>query len=207
MNEERDSLFVDAIKEISNIAAGHLSKIISQLTKKEMIISIPDASMISVDSAAVNVGATGAPIFTGYTAVSGDMAGSLVVLFKKEDAITLTELVLNEKTSPSLFPNPWEKEALSEVIKITSGAYLDSMNQFFGASFNAESPIMDSFEAFKLLTFLENTADSSEDYARREIIGVSIRYALEDTDVNGEIMMLVGPTLLDYLKKEITEKY
>jgi chemotaxis protein CheC len=206
MDEESESLAVDAIKEISNIAAGHLSKIISQLTKKEMLISVPDASIIKVDNARVNVGATGSPVFAGYTSVSGDMAGSLVVLLKKEDSIALTELVLNEKISPSLFPSPWEKDALSELIKITTDAYLDSMNQFFGANFNTESPVMDSFEAYKLLTFLENNSDSSEDYAEREIIGVSIRYKVEDTGVKGEILMVVGPTLLDYLKKEIKEK-
>jgi chemotaxis protein CheY-P-specific phosphatase CheC len=122
---------------------------------------------------------------------------------------------LNEKVSISLFPSPAEKEALRdfptpvqkealrEVIFITSHAYLDSINQFLETHLTPHPPATDMFEAFRLLNFLENTVESDEDYATKDIIGVAIGYNVEETEIDGEIMMLLGPNILNFLKKKL----
>ena len=46
-----DSLTIDAIKEVSNIAAGHLSEVVSQLTGKEMSLSVPDSNIVKIGRA------------------------------------------------------------------------------------------------------------------------------------------------------------
>jgi chemotaxis protein CheY-P-specific phosphatase CheC len=219
MDEKKDSLVIDALKEISNIAAARLTEVVSQLTGKEMSISVPKANIIDFAEASSNIRVMDTEIFVGYSAVAGDVEGSIVFFLTREDAIKLVETTLEEKVKISLFPSPEEKEALrdfptplqkealSELMFITSHAYLDSIHQFLGTNLTPRPTITDMFEAFKLLYFLENTVKSNEDYSTREIIGVAITYNVEETDVNGEIMMFVGPNVLNHLKKEIVEKH
>ena len=207
MSTDIDNLTIDALKEISNIAAGHLSEVISQLTRKELSISVPSAEIVNISNILINAGATGAPLFVGYTNVFGDVVGSMLCLLSKEDAIKLAELTLDEEVAPLLFPSPLEKDALSELINITSGAYLSSVTQFLGTYLIPQSPVIDVFEAVKLLNFLEEKTESSEDYENRDIVGVSIKYAVDGEELSGDMLILVGPNLLDHLSKKIKEKH
>jgi chemotaxis protein CheC len=207
MGEEIDGIVIDAIKEISNIAAGHLSEIISQLTQKEMSISVPNAEIIRVNDAADRIGGKGASILVGYMNVFGDVSGSLVFLLPKKDAVKLSELTLNADVSPLMFPSPLEKDALRELITITGGAYLSAITQFLGIYFVPTAPIISLFGAFNLLNFLKTRTGAMEEYEARTIVLVSIKYKVSGTDVTGEILMLVGPTILDYVGKELKEKF
>jgi chemotaxis protein CheC len=203
MDEKIDSLTVDALKEVSNIAAGHLSEIISQLTEKEMSISPPEANILKVNDAADNVGGKGASILVGYMNIFGDVRGSMVFLLPKKDAMKLTVLTLNAEVNPIMFPSVLEKDALQELITITAGSYLSAITQILGIFFVPTPPVISVFGAFNLLNFLKTRGESTEEYERRDVVLVSIKYSVEGTDVEGEILMLVGPTILDYLIKDL----
>lgn len=205
MSDDEDNIVIDALKEIANISAGHLSEIISQLKEKEMSISVPSADLINVNNAAINIGASGASILVGYTSVLGDITGSIIFLLTKEDAIKLTELTLGEDISPTFFPSAMEKEALSEIIAITGGAYLAAITQLLGIYLIPNYPIVSTFEAIKLMEFIKDQDSSDEDYEKRDIIGVSINYTVEDTDIKGNILMLIGPNIMDGIEKKINE--
>jgi chemotaxis protein CheY-P-specific phosphatase CheC len=218
MDEEKDSLVIDALKEISNIAAARLTEVVNQLTGKEMSISVPKSNIIDFTDTSSNIRVMDTEIFVGYSAVAGDVEGSIVFFLTREDAIKLVETILDEKVKISSFPSPekneglrefptpLEKEALGELIFLTSHAYLDSINQFLETYLTPQPTTTDIFEAFRLLNFIENTVKSDEDYATKEIVGVAISYNVEDTDLEGEIMMFLGPNILEYLKMKITEK-
>lgn len=207
MNEQIDNLTIDAVKEITNIAAGHLAEVISQLTKTEMTLSVPEADIIRVDKAADRIGGKGASILVGYTNVFGDVTGSLVFLQSKKDAVKITELTLDTEVSPVMFPSAIEKDALRELVTITGGAYLAAITQYLDIYFVPTAPVISLFGAFNLLNFLKTRGESMEEYETRPIILVSIKYHVENTDIDGEILMLVGPTILDYLKKQLEEKH
>jgi len=201
-----DSLVIDALKEVSNIAAGHLSEVVSQLTGKEMSISVPDSSILNVKDAAGIVGGKGATIIVGYMNVFGDVTGSMVFLLPKKDAIKLTTLTLDAEISPLLFPSELERDALRELITITGGAFLGAITQFLGVYFAPTSPVISSFSAFNLLNFVKTREGSMENYEGRDIVLVSIKYFVEKTETSGEMLMLVGPTILDYLSKKLADK-
>ncbi len=207
MEHEIDNLTVDALKEISNIATGHLSEIVSQLTKKEMSISVPDADVIKVEAAADRIGGKGASIMVGYMNVFGDVSGSLVFILPKKDAMKLTELILNSDVNPVMFPSALEKDALRELITITAGSYLTAITQFLGIYFVPTAPVISLFGAFNLLNFVKTRGESMEEYETRDIVLVSIKYKVLDTEITGEMLMLVSPTILDYLIKELKEKH
>lgn len=206
MDEGIDSFTVDALKEISNIAAGHLSEVISQLTKKEMSISVPGARISKVEEIAEEMGGKGAMILVGYVNVFGDVTGSMAILLSKKNALKMAEITLNSKIDPLMFPNQIEKDAIRELFTIASGAYLNAVTQYLEIFFVPTSPVISLFGAFNLLNFLQTRAGSMEEYETRSIVTVSIHYSVEGTDADGEIRILVGPTILDYLKTEIKKK-
>jgi chemotaxis protein CheC len=201
---QTDDLLIDALGEISNVAMGHLSQIISQLTKKEMSISVPNSNILSIRDAINSLEAIDTEVFVGYTNVIGDVEGSLTFLLQKEDSMKLTELILNERTNQSLFPNSFEREALYDLMAITGSGYLNAITQFLGFYLLPKSPVTKLIKAGELLEFLEDAPDYSEEYETEALIGVSINYKVEQTNVKGEFLLLLGPNLLKLLRDNIT---
>jgi chemotaxis protein CheC len=204
MDQEVDNLTIDALKEISNIAVGHLSEVISQLTGKAMSIHVPKANIVNVKDASDRKWTT---IIVGYMRVFGDVTGSIVFLLPKKDAMGLTELTLSDDVNPLLFPSVLEKDTLGELFTITGGAYLNAITQFLEIFFAPSAPIVSSFGAFNLLNYLKTRTGAMEEYESKKIVSVSVKFTVEGTDIKGEIIMLVGPTILDYLKNAIKEKH
>jgi chemotaxis protein CheC len=207
MDKEIDSFVVDALKEISNISAGHLSEVVSQLTGKEMSISTPDARIVRVNDAVDTIGDKGTPILVGYMNVFGDVTGSMVFILSKKDAVTLSELTLDSDVSPIMFPSPLEKDALIELVTIAGTAYLSSVTQFLGTYFVPTSPAIAVFGAFDLLNYLKTRGGTMEEWERRDIVLVSIELAVEGTNTKGELLMLVGPTILDCVSSQIKDQH
>ncbi len=200
MNEAIDNLALE-IKEYGYVAAGRLSEVISQLTQKEMSISVPKSTVLKISDASDLVG--GKSIIAGYTGVYGDCFGSLIFLIGKKDAINLVELLLNDKIDTSLFPASREKTVLKELCTITADSFLLPISQFTSCSLKSKSPIVAAFGAFNLLNFLNNVNETREDYEKRDIVWISIGYNVQGTEAKGEILTLVGPNVLDYLTKEL----
>lgn len=203
MAESFDTFTIDAIKEISNVAAGHLAQIITGLTKKEMSITVPKAAIVKIKDASDKVG--GKSVVTGYMDAYGDILGSLIFMLSKDDALSLTELTLNEKINPTWFPSQVEEDVIKELSTITAESLLTAINQFIGADIKAKKPIIGHFGAFNLLNFLKNINETCEDYENRDIVWVSIGYMIEDLNLKGEILTLLGPNILDYLNKNLDE--
>jgi chemotaxis protein CheY-P-specific phosphatase CheC len=139
--------------------------------------------------------------------VFGDVTGSIVFLLPKKDAMGLTELTLSDDVNPLLFPSVLEKDTLGELFTITGGAYLNAITQFLEIFFAPSAPIVSSFGAFNLLNYLKTRTGAMEEYESKKIVSVSVKFTVEGTDIKGEIIMLVGPTILDYLKNAIKEKH
>ncbi len=215
MEDDIESIVIDALKEISNIATASLSTVICQLTGEEISISVPQSQILNFTEATNNIRAMDTKIFTGYTGVSGEINGSVITFLTREDAIKLVEITLGQKISTSNLPEPEEKQALREfpgtveketlieLIKISSSAYINSINTYIGTNLTPKPPETDIFEAFKLPRFLEQQTD--EDYATNKIVGVAITYTVDYTVIEGTIIMLLGPNILNHIKTELSD--
>ncbi|GBE17688.1 cheY-P phosphatase CheC [archaeon BMS3Abin16] len=203
MSDEINAIVIDALKEISNIATASLSTVISQLTGEEISISVPLAQILNFTEITNNMPVMDTTIFTGYTPITGEISGSIVTFLTREDAIKLVEITLGQKANTSNFPTPEEKEALTELIKISSNTYTNSINTFTQTNLTPKEPETDIFEESKLLRFLKDR--TKEDYATKKIVGVAITFTIDYTNIEGTIIMLLGPNILDHIKTELTE--
>lgn len=201
---EIDSLTIDALKEISNIAIGHLSKAISKLIKKSVSVSVPESEFLRIKNAPELVGGKSATILVGYLRVTGDAIGSMVFLMSRKDAISLTEIVMDNKVNPVFFPSPIEEEVLKNIITIMSTAYLNSINQFLGIYLSPSTPVASLFGGFNLLNFIKTREGSEEEYETEKVLAVSVRYAIEN--IKGKVVIMLSPFLVKYLSKEIKER-
>lgn len=203
MSDEINAIVIDALKEISNIATASLSTVISQLAGEEISISVPLAQILNFTEITNNMPVMDTTIFTGYTPITGEISGSIVTFLTREDAIKLVEITLGQKANTSNFPTPEEKEALTELIKISSNTYTNSINTFTQTNLTPKEPETDIFEESKLLRFLKDR--TKEDYATKKIVGVAITFTIDYTNIEGTIIMLLGPNILDHIKTELTE--
>ena len=203
MSDEINAIVIDALKEISNIATASLSTVISQLTGEEISISVPLAQILNFTEITNNMPVMDTTIFTGYTPITGEISGSIVTFLTQEDAIKLVEITLGQKANTTNFPTPKEKQALTELIKISSNTYTNSINTFTQTNLTPKEPETDIFEESKLLRFLKDR--TKEDYATKKIVGVAITFTIDYTNIEGTIIMLLGPNILDHIKTELTE--
>jgi len=122
-------LELDALKEISNIGAGHAATALSLMLSRKIGIKVPQVRIIPFDEVAETLG--------GYEILSvgilmrilGQIDGTILLLMSQEMAKALTSFVLKKDTSSKDFSN-MEKSALTEIGNILASSYVAALADF-----------------------------------------------------------------------------
>ncbi len=205
--EDVESLTIDTLKELSNIAAGHLSNVISPLAKEDMEISVPEEEIVTVSSASDRISVLGKTMVVGIVKVGGDVKGSLIVIVPKKGAERLANVAQDTVVDPLLFPTGTDKETLKELMGLSSVSYLRTMVEYLGAHLVPANPEISVDENFNLVNFVNFKKELKKEFEGEEVILVSIGYSIKNASFKGEILMVLGPNILDYLKQKIRERF
>jgi chemotaxis protein CheC len=123
---------IDALKEVGNIGAGHGATALSQLLGKRINITVPNASILSLSELP---GLMGDPntLVAGLTlSILGDATGKIVLLFPRDSALHLADMLLKQPVGTSKILNEMGHSAIKEAGNILTGAYLSALNEFLG---------------------------------------------------------------------------
>ena len=123
---------LDSIKEISNIGSGHAATALSQLTKKKVMVSVPEVKVLKVEQLP-SLFPEAEEIVVGILInFLGDITGRVLLVFPKNETSLLTDTLLSdEKISPGIF-NEYERSYFKEIANIVIGAYMTALANFLG---------------------------------------------------------------------------
>ncbi len=112
---------LDALKEVANIGAGHAATALSQLTSRRIMIDVPKVQICTIEEAASAVG-DGGVVAAVLMQVLGDLTGRSLLLFEKNLALQLADMLLTREPGTTKVFAEFEQSALKETNADTVGA-------------------------------------------------------------------------------------
>lgn len=129
---ELTELEKDALKEVGYIGAGHAAKALSKMIGQTIDVTVPLASTIPLSELPKSVGGLETLVTGIYLPITGDVKGSVLIIFPQQSALLLADLVMRRKPGTAKDMDAMDKSALKEVGNILSGNCLTALSHFLG---------------------------------------------------------------------------
>ena len=134
-----NSLQESALKEASNIGAGHAASALSQLMGRHVSVHVsgirvasPNAFLSEIQPETRVVGS--------YLKVLSDANGGILFLLAEADAYKLADLLLNQAPGSTRTLNDMEQSALKETGLIVGASYLNALGEIMHRTFIPSVP-------------------------------------------------------------------
>lgn len=122
----------DALREVGHVGAQHaataLSKMIGQTAKAKLLA----ARMTSLADLPELIGDRETIVSGIYLPLTGDLSGSLLMVFPQKSAFTLVDLMFKRKVGTTKELDKMDKSALSEAGNILAGNCLTALSHMLG---------------------------------------------------------------------------
>lgn len=123
---------LDALREVANIGAGHAATALSQMIGSTVRIGVPRLSVAPLAELPPVVAVRDEPVAAVVLNMVGDATGRTLLVFPRDGAMRLAELMLQRPSGSSHEIGTLEQSAISEAGNILSSAYLNALGAFMG---------------------------------------------------------------------------
>ncbi|HTY09249.1 MAG TPA: chemotaxis protein CheC [Candidatus Edwardsbacteria bacterium] len=131
---------IDALKEVSNIGAGHAATALSDMTGQKVLINIP---VITIDSLATIFAKTARPgeqVVGVLINLMGDIHGRTLMLFAESEAFKFCESLLRKEPGAVRTLTDIERSCLNETSNILTCAYMNALGDLLGVMVVPSTP-------------------------------------------------------------------
>lgn len=182
---------VDALKEVANIGAGHAATALSQLTGRRVMIDVPAVTLCPIEEAAAAIGDSETVVAAILMHVLGDLTGRSLLLFQREGALQLTDMLLNREAGETKIFGELEQSSLKETANILTGAHLKALSDFLGLMLIPSVPslVVDLCAAILSTTYL----NFGQDRDRVIILDTRFRFEPGERSMSGHLVLLPDP--------------
>jgi chemotaxis protein CheC len=203
MNKVTDlrDLELDALKEVANVGAGHAATALSQLTSRRIMIDVPKVQICPIEEAASTMANESGVVAAILMQVLGDLTGRTLMLFEKDCAMLLTDMLLNREPGTTRVFGELEQSTLKETANILTGAYLNGLSDLLGLMVIPSVPSL----AIDLYAAVLSTAYLSFGHDRGYVIILDTRFRFEpgDATMSGHFVLMPDPASLDVILKAV----
>jgi len=124
----------DALREVGHTGAQHAAISLSKLVGEKVQAKLLVARMTSLDDLPNLVGDRETMVSGIYLPVTGDLSGSLLIIFPQKSAFTLLDIVFKRKRGTTKEFDEMAKSALQEIGNILAGNCLTALSHMLGMS-------------------------------------------------------------------------
>ncbi len=191
----------DALAEVINIAFSRTAASLSELTGHRVLLDVPNVAIFPIDQLGAALAEfLPAEVATVHQVFTGPVMGDALLLLNYDGAVTLADLLTDEKVSPDSL-NTSSREVLTEVGNILLNACLGMFGNLLQVhvSFSVPRLHLETLDAL-----LRSLVIGSE--GLRYALVVYTAFRMRDSSVNGYLVIALNVASLDRLIQE-AEKY
>ncbi len=195
------ALQLDALREVANIGAGHAATALSQMVGGTIMISVPRINIQRLDDVAPLVADPDEPVAAVLLHILGDLSGRALLVFPKEAALQLAEVMLRRPAGTSTELGELEQSAIKEAGNILSSAYLNALSEFMGMLLLPSPPALAVDMSAAVLTTAYLQFGTNRDY----VFCVESDFMLKDEEkrLRGFFLLLPDPASLQAILRAI----
>jgi len=126
--------YLDILKEVGNVGAGHAATALSKLLDKKIEMRVPNVSVMTFNEMVEMAGGAEKIVASVYLRIQGDSSGHLFFVLPIEHANILIQQ-LTKENDIAMDKLPYHEMALSalqELGNILAGSYLSALSDFTG---------------------------------------------------------------------------
>jgi chemotaxis protein CheC len=186
-----DEMKIDALREIGNIGASHASTALSNLTRQDILIDVPDCFVVRAEQIPMAFGdETEKQVVAVYFEANGIEKGHILLVLPFDMTLKLSDMLLGRDPVPGRDIDEMDKEAVAEIGNICTSAYLSAISDFIGQMLLPSPPAIAVDMLHAILQFPASLA--AENYEYLVLIRTTFRYASESFP--GFILYIPDPT-------------
>ena len=187
---------LDALREFVNISTAHSATALSKMVDKTIDVQVPQMKLVPVPDIPKMLGGSESHVVGLYFRISGNMSGSMLIMFPKVTSQKLVELLLADIVEEeALSFQGIAKSALMELGNVLTNSYLNALAELLNIRLLLSVPhyAEDSLGAVMDLLLIELV--EAADYA----LMMATTITLEGTDLAGHIIMFPDNVSLDMM--------
>lgn len=201
MNESRElrDVELDALREVANVGAGHAATALSQLTNHRIMIDVPQVEFCAIEEAAASVGSGNSVVAAVLMHVLGDLTGRCLLLFDKDCALRLADMLLDRDPGSTKVFSEMEQSSVKETANILTGAYLNGLSDLLGLMLIPSVPSL----AVDLAGAILSTTYLNFGHDRSYVIILDTRFKFDpgEPSMVGHFVLLPDPSSLSVILK------
>jgi chemotaxis protein CheC len=160
-----DTMQMDALRELGNIAAAHAATALSKLLQKEILIDITESSLHLVEELPYALGDIDKTVFAVYMNLESDNRGIILMILPKIKGLQLSDMFFGNGSGSDREINDDDKEAITEIGNICVCAYLNAISKFLDISLIPAPPGLAVDMLGAILEFPASIIGEDSDYA------------------------------------------
>jgi chemotaxis protein CheC len=189
---------LDALREVANIGAGHAATALSQMTGQQIMISVPQLSISSIDDIPNQIAEPEEPVAAVLMRMEGDLTGLTLLVFPQPIALRVAGLMMRRVVTTL---GAIEESAIREAGNILSAAYLNALADFMHMTLLPSPPSLavDMSDAVLTSTYVASAQGSTQ------IMCVESEFQLLENNerLRGFFLLLPDPPSLQRILKTI----
>ena len=123
---------LDALREVSNMGAGHAATALSQMTNTRIMINVPRLQVTPLEQVPEIMGNADEVVAAVLMHMLGDLTGRTLLIFPRNAAMRLAEILLHRPAGSAQVFGELEQSAIKEAGNILSAAYMNALSDFMG---------------------------------------------------------------------------
>jgi len=195
-----EAIQLDALREVANMGAGHAATALSQMTKSRIMINVPKLQVARLEEVPELLGQADEVVAAVLMHMLGDLTGRTLLIFPRNSAMRLSEILLHRPTGNSHVFGELEQSAIKEAGNILSAAYMNALSDFMGLMLLPSVPSL----VIDLSAAVLTTAYTNFGHERDFVFCIQTEFSMdEDQSVQGHFLLLPDVESLQVILQQI----
>lgn len=192
-----NSVHIDALREIINIASGNAATALSQILKKRIDMNIPVVEIRKFQEVADRLGEADEVVMATLLRVLGDVSGNVLLVVKEKNAKNIAYSLLDELVED--YDDDMVLSVFQEIGNILGNSYLSAMGSFLDINLLSSVPYISIDMLFPIISSAYIAANEEEDY----IIDIGCTLSENNIEFDLNIFFIVNNKSLEFMMKKI----
>jgi chemotaxis protein CheC len=180
---------LDFLREMGSIGVGHAAMGLANLLGKRISITNPKVHSLALEKVVEYLGGVEQMVCALQLKISGEISGSIILVFPDESSIKLLNLWFADKGPAQIPFDAFYESALKELANIATGAYLTALSKLTGHTLLCSIPLLASDMLGSLLDEILVETTVQEDF----VIVIDNEFVIEKQPIQGFILLIMTP--------------
>lgn len=183
----------DALTEVFNIGMGQAAAALSSLIQGEVLLSVPQAQVLTVSEAAHQLNASDSPLYGVRQPFRGAFHGDALLIFPGHKSLELVRIVAGSAV-PADELGAIEQDAMTEIGNVMLNACISSLSGLLGNNFELDRTTVDIGNSRTILgTRVQNHL----------VVFLHIRFEIKQSQIEGFVVFVLHTTSLTALREAV----